>query len=64
MQKDLNRLLKRKRRTRRVWSILALMLIAAIAVVLMRSCVDQFKGPYNKDYRPMDTQRHKMEQSF
>jgi ferric-dicitrate binding protein FerR (iron transport regulator) len=64
MQRDLNRMLKRKRRRHRVVTLLVLMACAALIVVAMRSCSDRFSDPYNKDYRPMDTQRHTTEQSF
>ncbi len=57
MQKDLNRLWKRKRRIHRVLAILGLTMVAALLVVGMRSCSDQYNEPYNKDYRPMDTEQ-------
>jgi len=55
MQKDLNKLRKRKRRMHRVLAILSLTILSALLVVGMRTCSDQFKEPYNKDYRPMDS---------
>lgn len=62
MQRDLNRLQKRKRLIYRALGLLMLTLIAAVVVVSMRSCSEQFNEPYNKDYRPMDTQRNSLEQ--
>lgn len=59
MQKDLNRLWKRKRRMHRVFAVLGLTIVAALLVVGVRACSDQYKEPYNKDYRPMDTSRQK-----
>jgi predicted nucleic acid-binding Zn ribbon protein len=55
MQKDLDRLRKSKRRFRRVLAILAVTAVAALIVVGVRSCSDQFQEPYNKEYRPMDS---------
>lgn len=57
MQKDLNKLWKRKRRTHRVMVILVITVIAALLVVGMRSCSDQYQEPYNKKYRPMDVEQ-------
>jgi len=48
----------------RVAGVLFLTIAAALMVVLMRACSDQFEGPYNRDYRPMDTHRSHQEQSF
>ncbi|MES0370731.1 MAG: hypothetical protein ABUK11_00495 [Mariprofundaceae bacterium] len=57
MQKDLNKLWKRKRRMHRVVAILAVSIVAALIVVGMRSCSDQYQEPYNKKYRPMDVEQ-------
>ncbi len=59
MQKDLDRLWKRKRRRQRVVTVLVLAIVAALLIVGVRACSDQFQEPYNKDYRPMDTERQK-----
>jgi hypothetical protein len=56
MQKDLNKLWKRKRRMHRVFAVLIVTIAAALLIVSMRSCSDQFQEPYNKDYRPMDVE--------
>ncbi|MFC1542270.1 hypothetical protein ACFL4M_00090 [Pseudomonadota bacterium] len=57
MQKDLDRLWKRKRRTKRVLLVLGLTIVAALLVVGVRTCSEQFQEPYNKDYRPVDDGR-------
>ena len=59
MQKDLNKLWKRKRRLHRVFTVLSLTIVAALIVVGVRTCSDQYQEPYNKDYRPMDAGRQK-----
>jgi len=55
MQRDLDKLRKRKRRMKRVLLVLSLTFIAALLVVGVRTCSEQFQEPYNKDYRPVDT---------
>ena len=57
MQKDLDRLWKRKRRMKRVLLVLGLTIVAALLVVGVRTCSEQFQEPYNKDYRPVDDGR-------
>ncbi len=59
MQKDLNRLWKRKRRIQRVVAVLSLAIVAALLIVGVRACSNQFQEPYNKEYRPMDAERQK-----
>lgn len=54
MQSDLDRLWRRKRKTRRFLIVALLAMIAAMAIVGVRSCSDKYQEPYNKDYRPMD----------
>lgn len=63
MQKDLDRLWKRKRRRARVLAVLGLAIVAALLIVGMRTCSDQFQEPYNKDYHPMDIERQKAMES-
>ena len=63
MQEDLDRLRKRKRRIQRVVVVLGLTVVAALLIVGVRACSDQFQEPYNKDYRPMDTERQKAMES-
>ncbi|MFC1567765.1 hypothetical protein ACFL3K_01005 [Pseudomonadota bacterium] len=60
MQKDLDKLRKRKRRIQRMLIVLALAIVAALLIVGVRSCSDQFQEPYNKDYRPVDDGRQKL----
>lgn len=57
MQKDLNKLWKRKRRMHRIMVMLIVSVIAALLVVGMRSCSDQYQEPYNREYRPMDVEQ-------
>jgi len=57
MQKDLDRLWKRKRRMHRVLAVLGLTMIVALVIVGVRACSDQYNEPYNKEYRPMDVGR-------
>jgi hypothetical protein len=59
MKKDLDRLWRRKRRRQRVLAVLGLTIVAALLIVGVRTCSGQFQEPYNKDYRPMDTERQK-----
>lgn len=54
MQKDLNKLRIRKRRMHRIMAVLIVSSIAALLVVGIRSCSEQYQEPYNKNYRPMD----------
>ncbi len=54
MQKDFNRLIRRKKLMRRWLSLLLLTLVFSAAAVSMRDCARNFDEPYNKDYRPMD----------
>jgi len=57
MQKDLNRLWKRKRRMHRVMVISIISIIAALLIVGVRSCGEQYQDPYNKGYHPMDVEQ-------
>jgi hypothetical protein len=59
MQKDLDRLWRRKRRRQRVLAVLGLAIVAALLIVGVRTCSGQFQEPYNRDYRPMDAERQK-----
>jgi len=43
--------------------VLGLTVVAALLIVGVRACSDQFQEPYNKDYRPMDTERQKAMES-
>jgi len=60
MQHDLDRLRKHRQFRHRLLGVLAISVLAALSVVIMRSCADQFNEPYNKGYHPMDIQRQKM----
>jgi len=57
VQKDLDRLRKRKRRVHRVITILIISIVAALIIVAMRACSEQYQEPYNKEYRPMDIEK-------
>jgi len=59
MQKDLDRLWKRKRRRQRVVAVLGLAIVVALLIVGVRACSDQFQEPYNRDYHPVDVERQK-----
>lgn len=54
MQKDLDKLRRSKRRLRRILAVLAITALSALIVVGVKSCSDQYKNPYNKEYRPLD----------
>lgn len=54
MQKDVNRLIRRKKLIRRWLVLLLLTLIISAAAVSLRDWSSSFDEPYNKDYRPMD----------
>lgn len=56
MQKDLDRLRRSRQRRRRVLAVLAISALAALIVVGVRSCSDRYQEPYNKEYRPMDSE--------
>ena len=43
--------------------VLGLAAVAALLIVGMRACSDQFQEPYNKDYRPVDDGRQKIMES-
>jgi len=58
MQKDLDKLRKRKRRIHRVLAILAITSAAALVIVGVRACSDQYQDAYNKEYRPMDVEKN------
>ncbi|HXH64427.1 MAG TPA: hypothetical protein VNH42_02830 [Mariprofundaceae bacterium] len=62
MQTDLNRFRRRRRRRRQLMAVIAIALLGALLVVLMRSCADRFHGPYNKGYQPMDQDRQMQQQ--
>lgn len=57
MQRDLDRLWRRKRLKQRIIIVVAFSCVAALLVVGMRACSDQYQEPYNKEYRPMDTEQ-------
>jgi len=57
MQRDLDRLRRRKNRKHKVIGLLVLCALVALIMVTMRTCSDRFAEPYNKNYQPMDTQR-------
>jgi len=57
MQRDVNRLKRRKAKRNKIISLFVLCLVVALAMVMMRACSDQFSEPYNKSYQPMDTLR-------
>lgn len=57
MQRDLDRLRRRKRLKQRVIIVVMLSGMAALLMVGMRACSDQYQEPYNKEYRPMDTEQ-------
>ncbi len=40
-------------------AVLGLAIVAALLIVGVRTCSAQFQEPYNKEYRPMDTERQK-----
>ncbi|MFC1626483.1 hypothetical protein ACFL19_02130 [Pseudomonadota bacterium] len=42
---------------KRVLLVLGLTIVAALLVVGVRTCSEQFQEPYNKDYRPVDDGR-------
>ncbi|MCF7821201.1 MAG: hypothetical protein K9M17_02010 [Mariprofundaceae bacterium] len=60
MQKDLDRLLRRKRRMRRLFGVLGLTVAVALLIAGVHSCRTQFQEPYNKDYRPLDSEPQKV----
>ncbi len=57
MQRDVNRLKRRKAKRNKIISLFVLCLVIALVMVMMRACSDQFSEPYNKSYQPMDTLR-------
>jgi len=57
MQRQLNRMRRRKRVRRRFLVVTLIALLVAMAAVSMRACTDSFRGPYNKGYQPMDEER-------
>jgi len=60
MQKDLDKLRRSKRRLRRILAVLAISSVAALIVVGVRSCSNQYQEPYNKEYRPLDSETQKV----
>ena len=54
MQRDLNHLIRRKKKLKRFVIILVLTMLASIIAVSMRECSQSFQEPYNKDYKPLD----------
>lgn len=57
MQRDLDRLRKRKRLLQRVLAVAALTFALAFVLVAIKSCGERFGDTYNKEYRPLDTER-------
>ena len=61
MQRDLDQLQRKKRRKRGRKGLLVIIgvsMVAALTLVGMRMCSEQYGGEeYNKGYRPMDTDR-------
>lgn len=57
MLRDFYRLKRRKSRRHRLAGLLLLCLSVAVLLVMMRACSDQFSGPYDTGYHPMDMQR-------
>lgn len=54
MQKDLDRLRKRKRRLQKALTLIIVTFALAFILVAIKSCGKQFDEPYNKEYRPVD----------
>lgn len=54
MQRDLDRLLKRRRRIKKAAWLLVLTLVLAFVLVAVKSCGENI-GTYEKEYRPVDT---------
>jgi len=57
MQRQLDRMWRRKRTRRRFLAVICISLLTALAVVTMRACSDGFHRPYNQGYHPMDEKR-------
>ncbi|GMR00527.1 MAG: hypothetical protein BMS9Abin18_1385 [Zetaproteobacteria bacterium] len=57
MQRQLDRMRRRKRTRRRFLAIICISLLTALLVVAMRACSDGFNRPYNQGYQPMDEKR-------
>ncbi|HXH72685.1 MAG TPA: hypothetical protein VNI58_07735 [Mariprofundaceae bacterium] len=57
MQHDLDQLLSRRRRRRRIVGTVAVLFMLALMLGLARACSSQFNDPYNKAYTPLDTSR-------
>jgi len=57
MQRDVNRLKRRKTKRNRMIFLFILCLVVALVMVMMKACSNQFSEPYNKSYQPMDTLR-------
>jgi len=54
MQRDLNHLVRRKQKRKRILIILVITILASIIAVSMRECSQKFQEPYNKEYKPLD----------
>ncbi|MDX8384361.1 MAG: hypothetical protein R8M45_09785 [Ghiorsea sp.] len=54
MSGDLHQYLKRKKRKRRIWTLLILTAVMASTAVLVRECNQSLDQPYNNEYRPLD----------
>ena len=57
MLRDFYRLKRRKSRWHQLVGLLLLCALVALLMVMMRACSDQFSGPYDTGYHPMDMQR-------
>jgi len=57
MQRQLDRMRRRKYIRRRFLAVVGVTFVVALAVVGMRSCSDGFHRPYNQGYQPMDEKR-------
>jgi hypothetical protein len=57
MQRQLDRMWRKKRTRRRFLAIICVSFLTALVVVAMRACSDGFNRPYNQGYQPMDEKR-------
>jgi len=57
MQRDLDRMLIRRRRLKRGIVLVSALFLLAAVLVWSRACSDRFQEPYNKGYQPLDERR-------
>ncbi|MDX8397030.1 MAG: hypothetical protein R8K49_01795 [Mariprofundaceae bacterium] len=57
MQREMNRLRRRKRSIHKIIGVVAICLLVSLVMVSIRSCSDQLDEVQNDSYHPMDTQR-------